>query len=239
MFQPIESNPSVYKKVVTQIQNMILKGELKSGDRLPPERQLAEMMGVGRPALKQALSALEMMGIVQSRQGDGNYITSNYIEFVNPLAIRFYLEKGNENDITEFRYMMEVQMAALAAAKITETQKAEFQELMDEIREKVTDSRELSLRQHYNNKFHMKIVEICGNHLIISIYKSIMSLISDNIRSTDGSFFYESHEKIFRAICSGDPDKAAAAMAEHFENKFPNYQYYQVIYREKPAEENQ
>ena len=53
MFQPIEENVSVYKKVVAQIQEMIMHGELKKGDRLPPERQLAEMLGVGRPALKQ------------------------------------------------------------------------------------------------------------------------------------------------------------------------------------------
>ena len=58
MFQPIEENVSVYKKVVAQIQEMIMHGELKKGDRLPPERQLAEMLGVGRPALKQAISAL-------------------------------------------------------------------------------------------------------------------------------------------------------------------------------------
>ena len=72
MFQPIESNVSVYKKIAAQIQDMIERGELKKGDRLPPERQLAEMLQVGRPALKQAISALEMMGVIRSRQGDGN-----------------------------------------------------------------------------------------------------------------------------------------------------------------------
>ena len=71
MFQPIEENVSVYKKVVAQIQEMIMHGELKKGDRLPPERQLAEMLGVGRPALKQAISALEVLGIIRSRQGAG------------------------------------------------------------------------------------------------------------------------------------------------------------------------
>lgn len=69
MFQPIEGNVSIYKKIVAQIQDMIMKGELKRGDRLPPERQLAELLGVGRPALKQAISALEVMGIIRSRQG--------------------------------------------------------------------------------------------------------------------------------------------------------------------------
>ena len=85
MFQPIEENVSVYKKVVAQIQEMIMHGELKKGDRLPPERQLAEMLGVGRPALKQAISALEVLGIIRSRQGDGNYITADTVEVINPI----------------------------------------------------------------------------------------------------------------------------------------------------------
>ena len=92
MFQPIEENVSVYKKVVAQIQEMIMHGELKKGDRLPPERQLAEMLGVGRPALKQAISALEVLGIIRSRQGDGNYITADTVEVINPLAMQFYLK---------------------------------------------------------------------------------------------------------------------------------------------------
>ena len=108
MFQPIEENVSVYKKVVAQIQEMIMHGELKKGDRLPPERQLAEMLGVGRPALKQAISALEVLGIIRSRQGDGNYITADTVEVINPLAMQFYLKNGKMDDILEFRYIMEV-----------------------------------------------------------------------------------------------------------------------------------
>lgn len=141
MFQPIEGNVSIYKKIVAQIQDMIMKGELKRGDRLPPERQLAELLGVGRPALKQAISALEVMGIIRSRQGDGNYITAESVDIITPLAIQFYLNEGKMDDILEFRYIIEVQMASLAAMKITEEQIAEFQRLMDEIRENVPTGR--------------------------------------------------------------------------------------------------
>ena len=226
MFQPIEGNVSVYKKVVTQIQNMIVSGELKKGDRLPPERQLAEMLNVGRPALKQALSALEVLGIIRSRQGDGNYITSDSVDVLNPLAIRFYLDNGNSDDVLEFRYIMEVQMASLAAMKITEEQIAEFQELMDSMKREIRDGEALEKRTFYNNLFHYRIVSICDNHLVKSIYASIMDLISDQISQTDGMHFYESHLKIFEAIKARKPREAAYYMAEHFQNKFPNYQYY-------------
>ena len=217
MFQPIEENVSVYKKVVAQIQEMIMHGELKKGDRLPPERQLAEMLGVGRPALKQAISALEVLGIIRSRQGDGNYITADTVEVINPLAMQFYLKNGKMDDILEFRYIMEVQMASLAAAKITEEEIGEFQALMDSMKEAIAGGADLKTRQYYNNLFRL-------------IYSSIMDLVSDQIRQTDGMYFYESHLKIFEAIKNRNPKEAAYYMAEHFQNKFPNYQYYMDVH---------
>lgn len=230
MFQPIEENVSVYKKVVAQIQEMIMHGELKKGDKLPPERQLAEMMGVGRPALKQAISALEVLGIIRSRQGDGNYITADTVEVLNPLAMQFYLKNGNMDDILEFRYIMEVQMASLAAAKITEDEIEEFQTLMDSMKEAVSDGADLKIRQYYNNMFHFRIINICGNQLIRLIYSSIMDLVANQISQTDGMYFYESHMKIFEAIKNRKPREAAYYMAEHFQNKFPNYKYYMDIH---------
>lgn len=230
MFQPIEGNVSIYKKIVAQIQDMIMKGELKRGDRLPPERQLAELLGVGRPALKQAISALEVMGIIRSRQGDGNYITADSVDIITPLVIQFYLNDGKMDDILEFRYMIEVQMASLAAMKITEEQIADFQKLMDAIRENVPDRAELKIRQYYNNMFHFRVVSLCGNKLIESIYSGIMDLIGDQLYQTDGMNFYGSHMKIFEAIRDREPDKAAYYMADHFQKKFPNYQYYRGIH---------
>ena len=111
MFQPIEENVSVYKKVVAQIQEMILHGELKKGDRLPPERQLAEMLGVGRPALKQAISALEVLGIIRSRQGDGNYITADTVEVIknrNSKEAAYYMAELFQNKFPNYQYYMDV-----------------------------------------------------------------------------------------------------------------------------------
>ena len=216
MFQPIEENVSVYKKVVAQIQEMIMHGELKKGDRLPPERQLAEMLGV--------------LGIIRSRQGDGNYITADTVEVINPLAMQFYLKNGKMDDILEFRYIMEVQMASLAAAKITEEEIGEFQALMDSMKEAIAGGADLKTRQYYNNLFHFRVVNLSGNQLIRLIYSSIMDLVSDQIRQTDGMYFYESHLKIFEAIKNRNPKEAAYYMAEHFQNKFPNYQYYMDVH---------
>lgn len=225
MFKPIEGNTQVYKKVMFQIQEMIFSGELKKGDRLPAERQLAEMLHVGRSALKQALSALEALGFITSRHGDGNYITSDSIGVFNPLALRFYLDNGKETDILEFRFIMEIQLASLAALKITDRQAEEFAALVEEMRGAVS----IDERRYYNNLFHFRIMDICDNMLIKTIYADIMGLIAQQIRQTDGHLFYESHRQIFEAIRNHQPQEAAAAMAGHFKRKFPNYQYYKEL----------
>lgn len=233
MFQPVEENVSVYKKIIEQIQELIASGELKKGDKLPPERQMAEMLGVGRPAVKQAISALEALGIVKSRQGDGNYITMSSDTVFNPLALRFYLDNGNFEHILEFRYILEVQMASLAAKKITKEQIDEFSAFMEEMKQNVPDRAPLELRQKYNNEFHYRLVSICDNQLIENIFASLIGLIGDQIIFTDGSDFYSSHEKIFKAVKEGNAAAAATCMATHFQDKFPNYRYYADIHRAK------
>ena len=76
MFKSIE-NKTISQSIVEQIQEMILCGKLKSNDKLPPERQMTEMFGVSRPALREALKALEAVGLISRRQGQGNFISSN------------------------------------------------------------------------------------------------------------------------------------------------------------------
>lgn len=229
MFQPIESNLPIYKRIILQIQNMIRSGELKRGDRLPPERQLAEMLQVGRPAVKQAISALETMGIVTSRQGDGNYITSDISTIFSPIVMQFYLDNGDVEDILEFRYLLEVQTASLAAIKITEEQIVDFEEMLKEMKEASDRENSIETRKKYNGMFHSFVIDLCGNHFISSIYRNIMELIEDQISFTDGVDFYESHEFIYEAIKAHNPNEAARRMGQHFINKFPDYQYYQVL----------
>ena len=99
MFENIQGHEKYYQKIMKQVQDLILAGELKKGDRLPPERKLSEILGVGRPTLKQALSALEAMGIIESVHGGGNYISNNINNIFNPFTLKYYLSEGNEEDI--------------------------------------------------------------------------------------------------------------------------------------------
>ncbi len=225
MFKAVEENEQIYKKAMLQIQNLIMNNELKVGEKLPPERQLAEMLNVSRPALKQAISALSAIGLIHSRQGDGNYVVSNTGEIFNPLALNFYLNKGEENNILEFRYILEVNLVGLAALKATEEQIEELYNIVEKMNNTLTSEERLSL----NNDFHRQIISLSGNSLILTIYDSISNIINHQLRSTDGVNFYKSHYKIYKAIKDRDPQKAHYYMANHFIEKFPNYDYYGMM----------
>lgn len=225
MFQAIPGNEQLYKKVMDQLQQLILDGELKVGDKLPPERELSAMLNVSRPALKQAISAFNMLGIIQSRQGDGNYVVSNTGNMFNPIALAFCLENGNEVDVLEFRYILEVKAAGLAALKATPKQVEKLSWIVEGMRF-VASSEE---RFEANTRFHSEIIRVGGNRLIINIYESLKDLVVKQISTTDGSNFYESHLAIFKAIQKRDAAAAARTMAQHFTKKFPNYKYYDQL----------
>jgi len=225
MFEQIEGNEKIYKKVMNQIQNLILNGELKVGEKLPPERQLAEELNVSRPVIKQAISALEVIGIIESRHGDGNYIVSSSGDLFNTTAIDFYLNKGNDIDILEFRYILEVKFAGMAALKATDEQIDEMEIILEKMKYVSSKQERLEL----NNSFHRQIIKISGNLLIINVYDSILDLIIKHISFTDGIGFYKNHLAIFEAIKNRDSQLAARNMAKHFTDKFPNYKYYDQL----------
>ena len=222
MFTTIESNEKLYYKILKQIQSKIFDGSLSSGDKLPPERQMAMSLGVSRPALKQALSILESMNIIECRQGDGNYILPFQKKILNPIIKDFYSKQGTLEDVLEVRYILEVQTSKILAQKITENQINELYTIVEEMK----TVHELQDRILLNNKFHSTMMNFCGNPLIIAFYNSIVELIGMQISMTDGKNFQLSHMAIVDALKMGNPNEIELVMSNHFINKFPNYQYY-------------
>lgn len=225
MFTPIQSNEKLYKKVLFQIQTMLLNGELKPGDKLPPERQMADSLGVSRPALRQSLSILEALEIIECRQGDGNYVLPISNKLFNPIVLNYYYNSGNTNDILEMRYIIETQVIQILTRKVTHPQ---LQEL-DSIVSKMRDIHTLEERVELNNLFHYTLIKLAGNPLLSAVYYSILDLVGKQIMTTNGENFYANHKKLLDGIRSGDPQTACANMREHFQMKFPNFRYYDQL----------
>lgn len=223
MFSAVRPNEKLSNKILQQITEQIKDGTLKPGDKLPPERQMAEMMNVSRPALKQTISILEGMGIVESRQGDGNYILPYQNKLFNPLILSFYAAHGNMDNILEIRYILEVQSVKIAARKRTEEQIRGMEEILGRMK----SFKDLEERIRLNAEFHLAIIKISGNPLLINFYESIEELIGQQIATTDGTHFYSSHKEILDWIKEKRPDMAAKSMFHHLSVKFPNYRYYE------------
>lgn len=230
MYKPIKTNEKLYNKIMIQIQNLIITGELQPGDKLPPEREMAVLLGVSRPALKQALCALEAMGIINCQHGSGNIIKSMDNNLLNPFVFEYYTSTGNLNDILELRLIIEMQTIRIITLKYSMNE-INLSDL-EQICEKMKGITELDDRIHYNNLFHTTLVQLSENLMLSILYRNMIQLFSLQISKTDGINFYESHKKIIDGIKSKKPSIASTYIIEHFSNKFPNYHYYDVLKKE-------
>ncbi len=123
MFKPVK-NMKVYEQVVDQIKEMVRVGQIKKGDKLPTERVMAEELQVSRTSIREAMRALEVVGLIESRQGAGNYIREEFDDvLLEPLSIVFMLQNGTNKDIFELREVLELSTIFLSVMRISDEDK--------------------------------------------------------------------------------------------------------------------
>ncbi|AKL97182.1 transcriptional regulator GntR family [Clostridium aceticum] len=222
MFKPIK-NTKVYEHIIEQIQNMIVDGTLKQGDKLPSERDLAESLKVSRASVREALRALEIIGITEVRQGEGNFIKTSFDNCLfEPLSVVFMLNKGKPEDILELRSILEIETVALAAARITEEELKELEELLVQLQD--TENEEINVL--LDKKFHYKIAQASKNFLIVNVLNVISSLMDTFIKEARGKILnnkdnadilMQQHEEIYLSIKHRNPKAASLAMSKHLQ----------------------
>ena len=179
MFMPIK-NAKVYEQVIEQIKTMIISGSLQKGDKLPSERELVDQLKVSRTSIREALRALEIVGLIKCKQGEGNFIRDNFDNSLfEPLSLVFMLEKSNKEDIIEVRRIIEVEAAALAAKRITEDQLKNLEYTIDEI--KNIEDEKILLKLDKN--FHYEIAQASNNFILLNIINSCSTLIDSLIQN--------------------------------------------------------
>src|SRR5699024_3842640 len=120
MFKPVK-NMKVYEQVIVQIKEMVRVGQIKKGDKLPTERVMAEELPVSRTSIREAMRALEVVGLIESRQGAGNYIREEFYDvLLEPLSIVFMLQNGTNKDIFELREVLELSTIFLSVMRISD-----------------------------------------------------------------------------------------------------------------------
>ncbi|MDF2671744.1 MAG: GntR family transcriptional regulator [Clostridiales bacterium] len=221
MFIPIK-NTKVYEQVIEQIKRMIMDGTLKKGDKLPTERDLAEQLQVSRASVREALTALDVIGLVESRHGAGNYIRENFENSLfEPMSMMFLLEKGTPLEILELRQVLEVEAAVLAAARINDDEVQTLGEVVHEMKTCTDEDRSVVL----DKEFHFSIAKASKNLLIINILQVISQLIDEFIKDSRKKILMvkdnrvkltKQHERLYNALKNRDRDEARKAMAAHF-----------------------
>lgn len=222
MADPVR-NTKIYEQVVEQIKNMVEQGTLKKGDKLPSERDLVEKLQVSRASVREAIRALEVIGLVECRHGEGNFIKADFqYNLLEPLSIMFMLEGSDPGQIWELRKIMEVEAAGLAAKNITRGQLLLLKGLM----RRLADCTDETASAGIDKELHYKIAEFSGNILIFNVLCSVSTLVDRFIKDARKSIIvqeenkeklFEQHLEIYRAIEGHHPAAARKAMREHLD----------------------
>jgi GntR family transcriptional repressor for pyruvate dehydrogenase complex len=216
---PIKST-RIYEEIVRQVKAMIAEGRLKSGDRLPPERDLAEKFVVSRTSVREALRALESLGLVEIRAGEGTFIREVSIDaLIEPLARLLVSERAATGELFEARRLLEPSLAALAAARATPEEMQEMERILEEQAKEIAAGR-TGLAQ--DAQFHAAIGVAAHNRAITRIAHAIMDLLTqsrEDSLNTPGrpTRSHEDHRRVLAAIRARDAERSRLAMLEHIE----------------------
>lgn len=205
-------------EVARRMLDLFTSGSIAPGTRLPPERQLAATLGVGRSAVREALAALEILGIVDVRPGSGTYLRGTASELL-PQTLRWGLLIGERNtaQLLELRSGLEIYVARLAAARGDRADIAKVGAHLERMREGLSN---LKLFAKADLDFHDALGRAAGNALLVDLLhvaRSLLQVYADRaVHDLDEArLAVQEHDAIFRAVVVGDEDAAASAMAVH------------------------
>lgn len=210
-----------YIKVIDYIKNQIRVGALNVGGKLPAERELSEILGVSRNSVREAIRSLDIMGVISSHQGAGNYLTGNFENnLVESMTMMFLLNQIDYQQISQLRRGLELQALTLAIDNITEEEINELIKINSQLEhEKEEINVMLDKQLHYN------IALASRNSLIIDILQALSELIDqfiydlrrDILSSEDSRIILnEAHDGMMKSLITRDKNLAYEAINKHF-----------------------
>jgi DNA-binding FadR family transcriptional regulator len=217
---PIERN-SVAEQVAKQLLELVRTQNLKPGDQLPPERNLATLMQVSRPSIREALRGLQILGVLKARQGGGIYVGSlDPAELLGPLQFLITLNSQSVDALYQSRVLIDCGIAQMAASQISDADIVRLSNMLVAQRDLVSDP--LGFRVS-DLEFHRTIMEAAGNPFLTRVSASLYVLGMEyrRIASETPGVLRQSladHEQIVAALVLRDPDAAARAVETHLIN---------------------
>lgn len=215
-FETVRKN-KVYEEVAKQIERLILT-KLHPGDKLPAERDLAEMLGVSRSSIRDAMRSLELVGLVEPRQGAGTVVREISSDvLVTPLANILAHKRQLVGELLDFRKMLEPPLAARAASHATPDDIAKMEDILRRQSAKLSRD-ELAIEE--DSEFHYTIATASGNSVVLKVLDILMDLLRETRarslqRKGRPEKSFAGHRRILAAIKRHDAAAAEAAMRQH------------------------
>ncbi len=208
----------LHEQIVSQVRELISAGRLNSGDRLPPERELAEIFNVSRHSVREAIRVMEHQGLVQSRPGSGTFVVvGDATGLVDILAMAIHQEKDKLSEIFELRRLLEPQIAGLAAENASAQDLVQLEQVYQSHLNHLDDQ---IAAGHGDHAFHLALAAASGNSILIKVVDLLGDLLSQSRAEYSQSvrrrqLSAEGHEEIFRAVAAHDAQMAITAMTRH------------------------
>ena len=215
-----------YEQVMSQIEERILDGRLKAGDHLPSERDLAQLLGVSRPSLRESLRVLEALGVVDIRRGGGAdggavLVGTPGPGFVNLLKLQLALGHFTATDVLDTRVALETWSCSEAAYRSTETDHGELAAILDLMDDPTIEATEFN---RLDTAFHVRIAESTGNALTSHLMSSLrVAIHRQMIEAYEGladwrktaEIVRHEHRTILDAVTRKDAQQAARLVSDH------------------------
>lgn len=210
----------VYQQVLEYLIEQIKNGTIIKGAKIPTERELSELLGVSRAAIREALKILDIIGLVEKVPSQGTYLKEELDNWlIEPMAIIFKLSGTSQKEVYEFRKMIEVEIATLAADRITDE---EIEELTQCYNNMIVAEDEI-FKAKYDKKFHYIIAKATKNYIIFNAYNAMSPMLdlftvdsrSLVIKSEGEDIMEEMHKNIYISILNRDKKAARDAMNIH------------------------
>ena len=208
----------LHEDIIHQLHSLIRQGVLKHGDRLPPERDLAEQFKVSRSSVREAIRSLELQGLVVSKRGSGTFINTDNLESVMAL-VAASMDTGEDalRDIFEMRRLLEPPIAALAARRATLEEVRQMQEILEEQQRQVGQG---DTGVAADTAFHFALAAATHNSAllkVVSAVEDILQMSRDRSMQEPGrpQRSLKSHHQVLQRVQAGDSQGAQEAMEHH------------------------
>lgn len=216
-FEEIPRN-KVYQEVARQLERRITE-QMSPGDLLPPERELVEMLGVSRSSVRDAIRSLELMGLLEPRQGIGTVVRDPADAFANPLVAVVMQQQKTVEELLDARKMIEPPLAARAALHVSPVALADLEQIIVRQAGKIRCG-ELAMEE--DSDFHYTIALASNNRVILKVVDVLMDLLKETRERSlqvEGrqQKLLAGHRRILAALKRGDADAAEKAMRRHLE----------------------